>query len=296
MQHFFPSARVLRMDRDTTQQKDAHLRILSAFKRHEADILIGTQMITKGLDFPQVTLVGIIAADASLHVPDYRSAERTFCLITQVAGRAGRDAMPGEVYLQTYSPEHPAVRCAARHDYESFYHYEIGVRRDCRFPPFADFIRFLFESEDYAQAKEPGRGLPAAGAHKMQRLLAEQNLPPVAHRIRLRHARAHRPDPRAVRFQLLVKLARAPGSELLKAQLLALARERRKEGALFPRRDQPAEHDVSLRAKYPPTTSGGPPMSKYYEKVSPKASASPLRQSAAFFPRSKPKPSPCTAL
>ena len=231
VQHFFPSARVLRMDRDTTQQKDAHLRILSAFKRHEADILIGTQMITKGLDFPQVTLVGIIAADASLHVPDYRSAERTFCLITQVAGRAGRDAMPDEVYLQTYSPEHPAVRCAARHDYESFYHYEIGVRRDCRFPPFADFIRFLFESEDYAQAKEQAEAFRQLALNKMQRLLAEQNLPPSL----IEYAYAM-PAPigrirEQFRFQLLVKLSRAPGSELLKAQLLALARERRKEGA-----------------------------------------------------------------
>jgi len=145
---YFPTARVVRMDYDTTQKKDAHLTLLNAFANREADILIGTQMIAKGLDFPQVTLVGVVAADATLHVPDFRSAERAFQLITQVAGRAGRDEAPGRVIVQTYTPEHPSIRFAASHDYEGFYRYEIGEREKGEFPPFGDFVRFLFVGEN----------------------------------------------------------------------------------------------------------------------------------------------------
>ena len=131
----FPQARILRMDADTTKGKDGHAEILRAFGKHEADILIGTQMIVKGHDFPGVTLVGILAADLSLHVSDYRAAERTFQLLTQAAGRAGRGLDPGEVVIQTYDPEHYAITCAARQDYTGFYTQEMAYRRMAGYPP-----------------------------------------------------------------------------------------------------------------------------------------------------------------
>ena len=117
----FPKARVLRMDFDTTRTKDSYEKILASFAKHEADILVGTQMIVKGHDFPNVTLVGVLAADMSLYSDDYRSGERTFQLLTQAAGRAGRGRSPGEVVIQTYSPEHYSIQMAARQDYEGFY-------------------------------------------------------------------------------------------------------------------------------------------------------------------------------
>ncbi|NCB30478.1 MAG: primosomal protein N' [Clostridia bacterium] len=140
----FPTVRALRMDMDTTRGKNAHYNLLSTFEREEAQVLIGTQMVAKGLDLPNVTVVGVIAADASLHIPDYRSAERTFQLLTQVAGRAGRADKPGHVVIQTYSPAHPAVMLSAKHDYLSFYKNEIARRRASLFPPYAFFIRALF--------------------------------------------------------------------------------------------------------------------------------------------------------
>jgi primosomal protein N' (replication factor Y) len=131
----FPQARILRMDADTTRGKDGHAAILDAFAKREADILIGTQMIVKGHDFPEVTLVGILAADLSLHVSDYRAAERTFQLLTQAAGRAGRGNKPGEVVIQTYDPDHYAVTCAAAQEYEPFYEQEIACRTLSGYPP-----------------------------------------------------------------------------------------------------------------------------------------------------------------
>ncbi|MDO4521526.1 MAG: primosomal protein N' [Eubacteriales bacterium] len=132
---YFPQARVLRMDMDTTRKKDGHEKILSAFANHEADILIGTQMIVKGHDFPEVTLVGILAADISLHASDYRASERTFQLLTQAAGRAGRGEHAGEVVIQTYDPEHYAVQAAASQDYDRFYEEEISYRMLGGYPP-----------------------------------------------------------------------------------------------------------------------------------------------------------------
>ncbi|MBP3655634.1 MAG: primosomal protein N' [Clostridia bacterium] len=151
---YFPDIPVLRMDNDTTRTKDAHETILSAFRRGEARILVGTQMIAKGLDFPNVTMVGIVAADAMLKLPDYRSAERTFQLLTQVAGRAGRAEYPGEVYLQTYDPEHYAVEAASRQDYRAFYAEEMQRRKRALYPPYTLIARILIESgsEDKAQA------------------------------------------------------------------------------------------------------------------------------------------------
>jgi len=144
----FPNARTLRMDNDTTQNKDAHLNILSQFRNRQADILIGTQMIAKGHDFPQVTLVGIIDADISLHFSDYKSNERTFQLITQVSGRAGRADKAGKVYLQTYSPNHFVYKFALNSDYQAFYKKEINMREVTSFPPFSNILRVLVSGED----------------------------------------------------------------------------------------------------------------------------------------------------
>lgn len=144
---YFPGVPVLRMDNDTTRTKDAHENLIGQFRRGEAKILVGTQMIAKGLDFPNVTMVGIIAADAMLKLPDYRSAERTFQLLTQVAGRAGRADTPGEVYLQTYDPEHYAIESASRQDYRSFFEQEMHRRRRALYPPYTLIARLLYEAE-----------------------------------------------------------------------------------------------------------------------------------------------------
>ena len=149
----FPGVPLLRMDNDTTRTRDAHERMLSAFRRGEARVLVGTQMIAKGLDFPNVTMVGIIAADAMLKLPDYRSAERTFQLLTQAAGRAGRADAPGEVFLQTYDPEHYAVETASRQDYRAFYTEEMRRRRRALYPPYTLLARLLFEAENEEDAQ-----------------------------------------------------------------------------------------------------------------------------------------------
>lgn len=149
----FPGARVLRMDMDTTQKKDGHARILSAFARREADILIGTQMIVKGHDFPRVTLVGVLAADLSLFADDYRAAERTFQLVTQAVGRAGRGDQAGEAVIQTYQPDHYCIEAARTQDYEMFYQQEIAYRLLMEYPPTAQMMAILANSEDEDQLK-----------------------------------------------------------------------------------------------------------------------------------------------
>ena len=143
----FPTARVLRMDFDTTRNKDDYEHILSAFANQEADILIGTQMIVKGHDFPNVTLVGILAADVSLGVSDYRASERTFQLLTQAAGRAGRGSEPGEVVIQTYQPEHFSILTSKEQNYEAFYEQEIGYRTMLRYPPVHHMLVILCASK-----------------------------------------------------------------------------------------------------------------------------------------------------
>ena len=132
----FPEARILRMDVDTTRKKGSHQALLDQFGRGEADILLGTQMIAKGLDFPNVTLVGVLNADTALNLPDFRSSERTFQLLTQVAGRAGRAEKAGQVLIQSYNPQHYAIRFAKDQDYEGFYAYEMGIRRQLGYPPY----------------------------------------------------------------------------------------------------------------------------------------------------------------
>ena len=144
----FPGAKVLRMDYDTTRAKGSYEKILAAFSRHEADILIGTQMIVKGHDFPDVTLVGVIAADLSLNADDYRSGERTFQLLTQAVGRSGRGKKEGHAMIQTYSPDHYSIQTAAKQDYEAFYEEEMGYRLLMDYPPAAHMMAVLGSSED----------------------------------------------------------------------------------------------------------------------------------------------------
>jgi primosomal protein N' (replication factor Y) len=139
----FPEARVIRMDADTTRRKDAHAKLLDTFRDGKADILVGTQMVAKGLDFPKVTLVGVVSADTSLHLPDFRAAERTFQLLTQVSGRGGRGDLPGETFIQSFSPDHYAIRAVARQDYLGFYAEEIGYRRELSYPPFSQLINVI---------------------------------------------------------------------------------------------------------------------------------------------------------
>jgi primosomal protein N' (replication factor Y) len=149
----FPGARTLRWDRDVTSGRDSHEAILAKVLAHEADILIGTQMIAKGLDIPLVTLVGVVSADIALHLPDFRAGERTFQLLEQVAGRAGRGERGGKVVIQTYSPEHYAIEAAGRHDYHALYNHEIDFRRRAGYPPFGRLIRLTFAhtNSGYAQ-------------------------------------------------------------------------------------------------------------------------------------------------
>lgn len=147
LKEMFPSVNVLRMDADTTQTKESHGKILEAFRRGEAQILVGTQMIAKGHDFPKVTLVGVLDGDQSLHHSDYLATERTFQLITQVAGRSGRDIDTGTVVLQTYTPTHYCLRLAAKQDYVGFYKREISLREAGGFPPFCEIVRILFLGE-----------------------------------------------------------------------------------------------------------------------------------------------------
>ncbi|MBQ3597540.1 MAG: primosomal protein N' [Clostridia bacterium] len=154
LQTLYPNARILRMDRDTTQNKEGHYKILSQFAQRKADILVGTQMIAKGHDFPFVTLVGILDADASLFFSDFRSSERTFQLITQVAGRSGRAEEAGKVVLQTYQPSNSVLKHAIAYDYKNFFAQEVSIRKATAFPPFADIVRILISGEDEEKTLE----------------------------------------------------------------------------------------------------------------------------------------------
>ena len=151
LKRLLPGARVLRMDADSTSAKFSGDEILAAFRAHEADILLGTQMVTKGHDFPDVTLVGVLNADMSLYLDDYRANEATFDLLTQVIGRAGRADRPGRAVIQTFSPDHPVIQMAARQDYKSFYQNESALRRSLLFPPFCDIAQITLSSQNEPQ-------------------------------------------------------------------------------------------------------------------------------------------------
>jgi len=159
----FPAARLLRWDSDVTRAKHSHQEIMDKLTKHQADILIGTQMVAKGLDLPQVTLVGVVSADTALNLPDFRAGERTFQLLSQVAGRAGRGERPGRVIIQTYSPEHYAIQAVLKQDYEAFYNQEIAFRRELNEPPFSQLVRLTYVHVNEAACK--------AEAERMKRQL-----------------------------------------------------------------------------------------------------------------------------
>ena len=181
----FPTARIARMDTDTMRPRASHEAVLSRFRRHELDILIGTQMVAKGHDFPQVTMIGIINADTALHLPDFRAAERTFDLLTQVAGRAGRGTMPGRVIIQTALPDHPAIVYASRHDYDGFYREELGHRKALHLPPVAAMARLTVRATREDRAKTSAETL-AAQLQRTRKPTAMILGPSPAHLYRLR--------------------------------------------------------------------------------------------------------------
>lgn len=150
----FPKAKIVRMDRDTTKKRGSHGEIYQSFAKKEFDIIIGTQLIAKGWDLPNVSVVGVVSADTMLNLPDFRSAERTFDLLTQVAGRTGRGFHPGKVVIQTYSPENYAIRLAAKHDFESFYEREIKERKKYSYPPFSILVKLVYSSSDIKKAQK----------------------------------------------------------------------------------------------------------------------------------------------
>jgi len=155
----FPSARILRWDRDAVSKSSSHEAFFSAFAQGKANVLIGTQMVIKGLDVAKVTLVGVVSADFALHLPDFRAAEHTFQLLTQAAGRAGRHHLPGKVIIQSFYPEHYALQAAAHHDYESFYQKEISYRKELNYPPFSKLICLLISGSDQDQVKKVAQEL-----------------------------------------------------------------------------------------------------------------------------------------
>jgi primosomal protein N' (replication factor Y) len=158
VQTLYPTAGTIRWDWETTRKKGSHDFILDHFSNHQADVLIGTQMLAKGLDLPLVTLVGVVLADVGLNFPDYRATERTFQVLTQVAGRAGRSPLGGQVILQTFQPEHYIIQAAAKHDYRGFYRDELERRRNLAYPPFSRLVRVEFkgnhESEVEAESQK----------------------------------------------------------------------------------------------------------------------------------------------
>lgn len=173
LKRLFPAVSTLRWDADTAQTVDAHEAILAGFAQQQAQVLIGTQMIAKGLDLPLVTLVGVVSADLGLALPDFRASERAFQLLTQVAGRAGRGVLGGQVILQTYQPDHESIRAASQHDYEAFYRWEIEHRRALGYPPFRRMLRLLVQSTNPQQAQRTAEQL-AERLHNLIR--AEERL------------------------------------------------------------------------------------------------------------------------
>ncbi len=173
VQGLFPQARILRWDAETTRRKGSHDLLLSHFTQHRADILVGTQMLAKGLDLPLVTLVGVILADVGLNFPDYKSGERTFQLLTQVAGRAGRSELGGQVILQTFQPDHYVIRAAAQHDYDGFYHQEIENRRKLRYPPFYHLARLECKSLKAKESEETATRM----ARQIQHWIEQEGFP-----------------------------------------------------------------------------------------------------------------------
>ena len=217
-----PGVPVGRMDIDTTSGKDGHQRLLDDFRAGRTRILVGTQMIAKGLDFPRVTLVGVVAADMTLNLPDYRARERTFQLLTQVAGRAGRGNLPGQVFIQTYKPEDPVIQAAARQDYRSFFEEEFSRRRTGLYPPFTLLARLLVEGREDQRAQERARGL-----YNACRALLAQHPPWRKRTLLLRLDAAPVKFLRGKsRYQVLFKLFVHPDTDAFLGEVSRLAQEK----------------------------------------------------------------------
>jgi primosomal protein N' (replication factor Y) len=215
----FPTLRIARLDRDTTARRTVYEQAILAFAAGELDMLVGTQMIAKGHDFPNVTLVGVVSVDAGLAMPDFRASERTFQLITQVAGRAGRGNLPGRVLIQTYHPEHYALRHACAQNYEAFFEQEIGYRRNLSYPPFVALASLLIHGEDLTRvqttAVELRRALDAANTERAARVLGPAPAPLARlrgeHRMQILLKSRSRPRLRALVEMALGEAALTPG-------------------------------------------------------------------------------------
>ena len=228
VRELFPTARVARMDADTTRNREDYINLLQRLEAREIDVLVGTQMLAKGHDYPFVTLVGVVAADASLHLPDYQAQERTFALITQVAGRCGRAERPGRVVVQTYCPEHPAVAMAAAYDDEGFYIGQMARYQSELYPPFGRMLRVLYTSNSQSQAQTAAEQDEAALAAQMQgrgdwqaavSFFAAMPAPIVRIEDRFRHV-------------LLLHARQGPAAMEMEAFLAAHLRANRREGVL----------------------------------------------------------------
>jgi primosomal protein N' (replication factor Y) len=218
-----PRARVMRLDTDVARDRGAPAQVLQAFARGEADVLLGTQMIAKGLDFPRVTLVGVLDADVALHLPDFRAAERTFQLLIQVAGRAGRGRTPGEVLVQTVSPEHAAIAAACRYDAEGFAERELSERREAGYPPFVRLATLLLTGAEEAEVERAAEALAEAIRPEAERL----------------NVRVLGPAPQALarlrgryRWHLLLKAASAPALREVAARGLEWAEGKSRPGSV----------------------------------------------------------------
>ncbi len=219
LHRLFPSSNIGRMDKDTTKGRDMHRELYDALKAHTIEMLVGTQMVAKGFDLPKVTLVGVVSADTSLNLPDFRAGERTFTLLTQVAGRAGRGDRPGQVLVQTYCPEHYAIQAASRHNYRQFYDAEIEIRRRSQLPPFAELVELTVQGKD----ADAVRGATEELAKTLRVLLRGKHvtvLGPAPHRVEtIRHI---------VRWRLVLKAASS--STIMDAVRSAVGESRRFKG------------------------------------------------------------------
>ena len=215
LHRYFPEEKMDRMDTDTTKKRGSHDRILGKFKRHNISILVGTQMIAKGLDFPRVTLVGVISADTTLNLPDFRASERTFNLLTQVAGRAGRGTEGGRVLIQTYTPDHYAIKTASSHDYRSFYKREIVSRKELGLPPFVNLLRVMLSSRKEERVIKASEALAKIIKKTMKSVKILGPAPAVISKIRNRYRwnivlKAKEAEPAAILLKEILKNLKKP--------------------------------------------------------------------------------------
>jgi primosomal protein N' (replication factor Y) len=208
-----PAATTLRMDMDTTTRRGSHERLLRQFGEGKADILLGTQMVAKGLDFPRVTLVGVVSADTQMLLPDFRASERTFQLLTQVAGRAGRSSIPGEVLIQTHQPAHRTLAHVLTHDYRGFYEEEIEQRRELEYPPFSRLVLLEFKGKDEGRVQRMADRVRALLPDRHETMTVLGPAPAVIARIRNRYRwhmlikNSRRGDPSGAQMRAAVRRA-----------------------------------------------------------------------------------------